>query len=113
MHVETQVQDSYKNIRDFIEESALMHSFDHPNVLGLIGISLDKNSSPYIILPYMENGDLRTFLKNKREVATKSTDTGYPEVWSYALYILDIHAKCAVKLLEHASIYLPTIGSSV
>ena len=75
-----EVQDSYNNIRDFIEESALMHSFDHPHVLGLIGISLDDNGSPYLVLPFMENGDLRTFLKNKREIATKSTDTGYPEV---------------------------------
>ena len=57
-----------------------MYSFHHPHVLGLIGISLDVNSSPYLILPYMENGDLRTFLKAKRELATKSTDTGYPEV---------------------------------
>ncbi len=82
------MQDSYKNIRDFVEESALMYSFDHPHVLGLIGISLDENCSPYIILPYMENGDLRTFLKNKREVVTKSTDTGYPEVHvAYSTYI--------------------------
>jgi len=79
-HSDIPEKEGYNTIRDFIEESALMYSFDHPHVLGLIGISLDENRSPYIIIPYMDNGDLRTFLKNKREVATKSTDTGYPQV---------------------------------
>lgn len=44
-----------------------MKHFDHPNVLGLIGICLNTaDRVPYIVLQYMANGDLRTFLKNKR-----------------------------------------------
>ena len=58
-----------------------MCTFDHPHVLGLVGVCLDHSSkSPYLVLPFMENGDLRSFLKAKRQVATKSTDSGYPEV---------------------------------
>ena len=57
-----------------------MCSFNHPHVLGMVGICLDSSQSPHLILPFMEHGDLRTFLRNKREMATKSTDTGYPEV---------------------------------
>ena len=44
-----------------------MCDFDHPHVLGLVGICLDDSNSPYLILPYMENGDLKNYLKSKRE----------------------------------------------
>ena len=54
-------------LRSFLRESTLMKHFDHPNVLGLIGICLNTpDRVPYIVLQYMANGDLRTFLKNKR-----------------------------------------------
>lgn len=54
-------------LKSFLRESALMKHFDHPNVLGLIGICLNTpDRVPYIVLQYMANGDLRTFLKNKR-----------------------------------------------
>ncbi len=63
-----------------------MATFDHPNVLGLLGVCInEQQSSPLLVLPYMENGDLKTFLKGKRNVATKATDTEYPEVGILAL----------------------------
>ena len=70
---------SYAELKGFIEESMLMSEFRHPHVLGLIGISLDANNSPYLLLPYMENGDLRGFLKDKRGVSM-SNITCYPVV---------------------------------
>ena len=77
----------YRELKAFIEESALMCSFDHPHVLGMVGICLDTAQSPYLLLPYMANGDLRTFLRNKRDTA-KSSDTGYPEVLFYCTICL-------------------------
>ena len=72
---------SYVELKGFLLESTLMNTFHHPHVLGLIGISLNNCfRSPYLVLPFMENGDLRTFLKNKRDVATRATDSGFPEV---------------------------------
>ena len=73
-------QGMYTELKGFIEESALMCSFNHPHVLGMVGICLDTVQSPYLLLPYMANGDLRTFLRNKRDTS-KSSDTGYPEVY--------------------------------
>ena len=43
-----------------------MSNLDHPHVLGLIGICLDPSNSPFLLLPFMKNGDLKTYLKNKR-----------------------------------------------
>ena len=70
---------SYGELKGFLEESMLMCEFDHPHVLGLTGISLDANNSPYLLLPFMENGDLREFLKIKRGT-TMSNITSYPMV---------------------------------
>jgi serine/threonine protein kinase len=54
-------------LKSFLRESALMKHFNHPNVLGLIGICLNTPEHvPYIVLPFMANGDLRSFLRTKR-----------------------------------------------
>ena len=58
---------SYSELKGFIEESTIMYTFNHPNVLGLVGICFDQNFSPYLLLPYMDNGDLKNFLINRRE----------------------------------------------
>ena len=53
----------------FISESVIMKGFMHRNVLGLVGVSVgieDDKAIPYIILPFMENGDLKGYLKEKR-----------------------------------------------
>ena len=50
-----------------MSESAIMLDFDHPNVLKLLGVCFDAHDElPLIVLPYMANGDLKSFLVNKR-----------------------------------------------
>ena len=43
-----------------------MKSFDHVNVLPLIGVSLDLFEAPCIIMPYMSEGSLLSYLKRER-----------------------------------------------
>ena len=38
-----------------------MRGFKHRNVLTMLAITFKKNR-PYVILPFMENGDLKTYL---------------------------------------------------
>ena len=40
----------------------MMKAFHHPNVLGLVGVVF-KARRPYVLIPYMENGDLRAYLR--------------------------------------------------
>ncbi|XP_019858631.1 PREDICTED: deleted in malignant brain tumors 1 protein-like isoform X1 [Amphimedon queenslandica] len=54
------------DVDSLLEESIKMFRFNHPNVLGLLGVCLDAGPSPYIILPYMENGSLLNWLKRER-----------------------------------------------
>ena len=43
-----------------------MSTLDHPNVLTLIGVCLDGGPAPYIVMPFMVNGDLHSHLKKER-----------------------------------------------
>ena len=70
-----------------LKESSIMKSFDHPHVLGLVGISLNtEDGTPMIAIPFMKYGDLKTFLVSKRK-QTK-TKNSFPEVCKYSRYII-------------------------
>ena len=51
----------------FVEESLKMSRFRHAHVMGLIGVCLDTDSAPFILMPYMANGSLLKYLKKERE----------------------------------------------
>ena len=61
-----------KEVNDFVREGLQMREFKHPNVMELFGIcwSEEKTSpyhrSPLIVLPYMELGDLKIYLRQCR-----------------------------------------------
>ena len=56
-----------KDVNDLVQESIKMKNFDHPNVMSLLGVCLDAGPAPYIVLPYMANGNLLSHLKTNRE----------------------------------------------
>ncbi len=43
-----------------------MKHFDHQNVLSLVGVCLDAGPAPYVVLPFMANGSLLSYLKKER-----------------------------------------------
>ena len=47
-----------------------MQNFNHDNVLTLIGICINENGIPLVILPYLKDGDLIGFLRNKNNVVS-------------------------------------------
>ena len=49
-----------------LKECSKMGRFDHPNVLTLRGVCLDGGPAPYIIMPFMANGSLLTYIKINR-----------------------------------------------
>eukprot|EP00118_Oscarella_pearsei_P023520 m.282502 g.282502 ORF g.282502 m.282502 type:complete len:1292 (+) comp40657_c0_seq3:71-3946(+) len=68
------VQDAMnrKEVNDFVREGLQMRDFKHPNVMELYGIcwsddpSHPLHRSPLIVLPYMELGDLKVYLRQCR-----------------------------------------------
>ena len=70
---------SEDEVKDFFAESLVMKDFSHTHILGLLGVCFDSpDFSPYIVLPFMANGNMKDYLKSKR-VHVMDVDT-YPEV---------------------------------
>ena len=53
-------------VRDLLQECAKMYHFNHPNILALSGVCLDGGTAPYIVMPFMANGSLLSYLKQHR-----------------------------------------------
>lgn len=56
----------FAKIDSIMDESLKMKHFEHPNVLGLIGVCLDAGPAPYVVMPFMANGSLLHYLKKER-----------------------------------------------
>ncbi|XP_055881223.1 tyrosine-protein kinase receptor TYRO3-like isoform X2 [Biomphalaria glabrata] len=52
-------------IKAFIQEAVIMKHLQHPNVLQLIGLVEKQPGIPYVLLPYMEKGDLLTYVRTE------------------------------------------------
>ena len=63
-------------VNGMLAESCKMKSFNHPNVLTLIGVCIELGPAPYIIMPLMARGSLLEYLKKMREtlILGKSCD---------------------------------------
>ena len=59
-----------RDLTSFLEEAILMKDFKHLNVLGLVGVVL-KDDKPFVILPFMEHGDLKTYIREPTRVRTR------------------------------------------
>ncbi|XP_038069345.1 plexin-B1-like [Patiria miniata] len=68
------VQDTLdpKNVVKFLEEGLIMKTFDHVNVLGLLGLTFDADKNPLVVIPFMANGDLKTYLVKKKQTLATS-----------------------------------------
>ena len=83
-----------------------MKKVEHPNVLGLLGVCLNtEDGLPYIVLPFMENGDLKTFLHSKR--TTVGSNLKYPEVNIFSLKFgkMYYYNNTTVTLFNYVAIY--------
>ncbi len=51
-----------KKLEEFFKEALSMKKLDHPNILPVTGIAVLENT-PHLVLPYMEMGDLKNYVK--------------------------------------------------
>lgn len=84
---------------DLVAETATMKMFDHPNVLQLLGVCVDPNDDEMlrVVLPYMANGDLNNFLKQKRVDPTNISE--FANVCYFSLCTIFIHTRKVVSYL--------------
>lgn len=54
-------------VKEMLQECRKMCDLNHPNVLSLTGVCLDGGTAPYIVMPFMANGSLLSYLKKLRD----------------------------------------------
>ncbi|XP_077979883.1 hepatocyte growth factor receptor-like isoform X1 [Glandiceps talaboti] len=69
--IKTLLEDSTTDdVLSFLREGVMMKDFRHKNVLQLCGICIHKKEPPLVILPFMRNGDLLSFIRNPEKDPT-------------------------------------------
>ncbi|XP_065883016.1 uncharacterized protein [Dysidea avara] len=74
--------ESMEKLKSILHESVLMKSLQHNNILKILGVCLEtdvQGGTAYIVLPYMVHGDLKTYLKNKRNSTIKRITPGFSQ----------------------------------
>ncbi|XP_076468403.1 hepatocyte growth factor receptor-like [Babylonia areolata] len=57
-------------LQSFLQEALIMKDFHHANVLTLIGICLNLDAMPLVVLPFMKHGDLLTYIRDEQHQPT-------------------------------------------
>jgi len=70
LHVTESTYVNSLDAKHFLEEALRMREFDHPHILRLIGIALDKEDLPLVVLPFMKHGDLLSYIRNEENVCS-------------------------------------------
>ena len=52
----------------FLKEALIMKDFQHRHVMRLVGICLGNDQLPLVILPFMQQGDLLSYLRDPKNV---------------------------------------------
>ena len=78
-------------VKDLLKECSKMMEFDHPNVLKLKGVCLDGGPAPYIIMPFIENGSLLSYLRENKDTLVVSPSNESNDV--------------RIKLIEKRNLY--------
>ena len=56
------------DIQKMMEEIVIMQQFNHQNVLRLLGVVVIGLSGPSIVMPFMANGNLSSYLRKNQEM---------------------------------------------
>ncbi|XP_048456422.1 tyrosine-protein kinase receptor TYRO3 [Rhincodon typus] len=80
------------DIEEFLREAACMKEFNHPNVIKVIGVSLQSRAHrrlpvPMVLLPFMKHGDLRTYLVLSR-LGDQPVDISTPTLLNFMIDIV-------------------------
>jgi serine/threonine protein kinase len=79
---------SFNDVRNLAEESQMMAKFDHPNVMKLLGVSISKSRTLFIIMPFMQNGNLLSYLRNNRVDLTVEDENMTEMVYNQVVVII-------------------------
>ena len=100
------------DVKSMMDEVLKMQSFNHPHVMTLIGVCLDAGPGLALVMPYMANGSLLTYLKKERPNLDLSDDAELDAVkckWVH-LCLYDCLSSMCTDLLS--DIFSPKVAAS-
>ena len=62
-----------------------MISFDHPNVMPVIGVSVDRDI-PFLIMPFMANGSVLEYVRHHEEELLYTSEATEAQVGQSVMY---------------------------
>ena len=65
----------HSTINEMLKECTKMQELSHPNVLTLLGVCLDGGPAPFIVMPFMANGSLLSYLRKNRNMYLLHTES--------------------------------------
>jgi len=73
-------------MRTFLNEALTMREFRHEHVLSLIGIVIDCDKMPLVILPFMTHGDLLSYIRDDNNVSRLQFALGHSSIGLLFIY---------------------------
>ena len=80
-----------------VKESVKMYGFEHPHVLSVIGVCVDAGPAPYIVMPFMANGSLLTYIKKEKMNLVVPIDSDYHQLASINLCLFSSSIQLLVQ----------------
>jgi len=71
------------DVHMFLKEALIMKDFNHSNVMQLIGLCFGIERLPLVVLPYMNKGDVLSYIRNVGNVCIP-IHTGSHKQWIQA-----------------------------
>ena len=68
------------DLKNITEEIKKMQGLDHPNVMTLLGTCLNASTAPCIVMPYMANGSLLSYIRRQKGSLVLSGDADITQV---------------------------------
>lgn len=89
-----------KQRMDFLREASIMKQFDTFHVVKLMGV-VSSTTPVYVVMEYMENGDLKDFLRSQREIHQRENKSIVDGIYLMAAQIADGMAYLASRKFIH------------
>ena len=95
-------------VAKFIEQATLLQGLEHPNILAVLGVSVEDNVVPIVLYPISEHGNLHIFMErcrvNPHECPLHVSVCVYMNVYMLLLFCLLLFV-CLLVHLFGCSLY--------
>jgi len=94
-------EEGSKSLDEFFSQTNTLKELNHPNLVQVFAFIADENSGIFLIQEFMEEGDLKSYLKRWKEQPVKMKQV--PQIWR-KLLSWQFEVACGMERLERLNI---------